>query len=160
LSLTEKFTSGAVIVSSNQGSSGGALTLSTNGNGLTVNVGASALSVTAGTETIPLTPYTTESITATSRTKDTFVFTPGFGNNRILGFAATGANHDVIQFEASMFSYLTSGMTQAQDLAAVLSHATSSGGTTTISDSLGDKLALNSVSVPTLTANPADFKLV
>ncbi len=59
-----------------------------------------------------------------------------------------------------MFSYLTPGMSQAQDLAAVLSHATSSGGTTTITDSLGDALKLNSVSVATLTANPADFKFV
>ena len=59
-SVTEKFTSGAVISSSNQGSSGGALTLSTSANGLTVNVGASALSVTAGTETIPLNPHATE----------------------------------------------------------------------------------------------------
>ena len=159
-SVTEKFTSTALISSSNQGPSSGALTLSTNANGLTVNVGASALSVVAGNETIQLSPYTTESITATNRTKDTFVFTAGFGNDTIKGFAATGANHDVIQFGASMFSYLTSGMTQAQDLAAVLSQATSSGGTTTISDSLGDALALSSISVSTLKANPADFKFV
>ena len=159
-SVTEKFTSGAVISSSNQGTSAGALTLSTSANGLTVNVGASSLSVSAGTETIPLNPHTTETITATSRTKDSFVFTPGFGNDTIVGFAATGTNHDVIQFSASTFSYLTSGMTQAQDLAAVLSHVTSSGGATTISDSAGDTLALNSISVSTLKANPADFKFV
>ena len=159
-SVTEKFTSGAVISSSNQGTSAGALTLSTSANGLTVNVGSSSLSVSAGTETIPLNPHTTETITATSRTKDSFVFTPSFGNDTIVGFAATGTNHDVIQFSASTFSYLTSGMTQAQDLAAVLSHATSSGGTTTISDSAGDILALNSISAATLKVNPADFKFV
>jgi hypothetical protein len=118
----------------------------------------STLSVTAGTETITPNPYTTESITATGRTKDTFAFTAGFGNDTITGFAATGANHDVIQLGVSMSSYLTSEMSQAQDLAVVLSHATSSGGTTTITDSLGDALKLNSVSVATLTANPADFK--
>ncbi len=159
-SVTEKFTSGAVISSSNQGSSGGALTLSTKANGLTVNVGASALSVTSGTETIPLTFHSSESITATSRTKDTFVFTPGFGNDTIIGFAATGSNHDTMQFNASMFSYLTPGMTQAQDLAAVISHATTSGGSTTISDSLGDKLTLSAIAVSSLQANPADFKFV
>jgi len=88
------------------------------------------------------------------------VFTSGFGSDTIVGFAAKGTNHDTIQFNASMFSYLTPGMTPAQDLAAVLSHATSSGGTTTISDSLGDKLALSSISVSTLQGNPADFKFV
>jgi hypothetical protein len=70
------------------------------------------------------------------------------------GFAAQGNNHDVIQFNASMFSYLIPGMTQAQDLAAVLSHATTSGGTTTISDTLGDTLALSSISALVLQANP------
>ena len=105
-------------------------------------------------------PMRLSSINATNRTKDTFVFSPNFGNDTIQGFAASGSNHDGIQFNASAFSYLTSGMTQAQDLAAVLGHATSSGGTTTILDSLGDSLALNSVSVATLTANPADFKFV
>ena len=159
-SVTEKFTSGATIASSETGSSAGALTLSTKANGLTVNVGSSALSVTAGTETIPLQANSTESITATSRTTDAFVFAGGFGSDTITGFAATGANHDTLQFSASTFSYLTSGMSQAQDLAAVLSHATSSGGTTTISDSLGDKLALSAISVATLTANPTDFKFV
>jgi hypothetical protein len=61
-----------------------------------------------------------------------------------------------------MFSYLTPEMTQAQELAAVLSHATTSGVNTTISDTLAsrDSLTLNSVTVATLTANPADFKFV
>ena len=159
-SVTETFTDGAKIVSSNLGSSGGSLSLSTNSNGLTVNVGTSALSVTAGTETIPLNPDATESINATSGGRDSFVFSPNFGTDTILGFDAKGSRHDVIEFETSMFSYLTSGMSQAQDLAAVLSHATSSGGTTTIYNSMGDSLALSKVSVATLQANPADFKFV
>ena len=159
-SVTEKFTSGATIASSETGSGAGALTLSTKANGLTVDFGGSALSVIAGAETIPLQANSTESITATSRTSDAFVFAAGFGSDTITGFAATGANHDTLQFSASTFSYLTSGMSQAQDLAAVLSHATSSGGTTTISDSMGDKLVLSATSVATLTANPADFKFV
>jgi hypothetical protein len=159
-SVAEKFTSGAVISSSNQGSSGGALTLSTSANGVSVNVGASTLSVTAGAETILVNPHTTESINATNRTRDTFVFTPNFGNDTIQGFVPTGGNHDAIQLDVSMFSYLTPGMTQTQDLGAVLSHATSSGGTTTISDSLGDTLALTSISASTLQANPAGFKFV
>ncbi len=88
------------------------------------------------------------------------MFAPGFGNDTITGFAATGANHDTIEFSASMFRYLTSAMSQAQDLAAVLKHTTSSGGTTTISDSMGDKLAISAISAATLTANPTDFKFV
>jgi hypothetical protein len=158
--VSETFTNGAVIVSGSSGSGGGNLTLSTNANGVTVNVGTSALGVTAGTETIPLNPYATESITATGRTNDAFSFTPNFGNDTITGFAATGASHDLIQFEASMFSYLTPGMTQAADIAAVLGHATTSGSSTIIPDSAGDSLTLKSTSLATLTANPADFKFV
>ena len=158
--VSETFTNGAVIVSGSSGSGGGNLTLSTNANGVTVNVGTSALAVTAGTETIPLIPYATESITATSRTNDTFAFTPNFGNDTFTGFAATGASHDLIQFEASMFSYLTPGMTQAADVTAVLGHATTGGGNVIITDSAGDSLMLKSTSLATLTANPADFKFV
>ena len=132
--VSETFTNGAVIVSGSSGSGGGNLTLSSNANGVTVNVGTSALGVTAGTETIPLIPYATELITATSRTNDTFAFTANFGNDTITGFAATGASHDLIQFEASMFSYLTPGMTQAADVTAVLGHATTGGGNVIITD--------------------------
>ncbi len=156
----ETFTSGAVITSGSDGSGGGKLTLSTNANGVTVSDGASSLSVTSGSQTIGLTDYGKETITATSRTNETFAFSTGFGNDTIIGFAATGTGHDLIQFEASMFSYLTPGMSQAAEIAAVLSHATTSGSNTTIVDSTGDSLTLNSVSVATLSANPADFKFV
>jgi hypothetical protein len=156
--IAETFTNGAVITSASNGAGGGNLTLSTNANGVTVSDSASAFNVTSGAETVPLTPYTTESIGATGRTSDTFEFGPGFGNDTILGFAATGASHDLLQFEASMFSYLTPGLTQAQEFAAVLSNATMSGGNTTITDSAGDKLTLNSVTLT--TGSGADFKFV
>jgi len=158
-SVTEKFTSGAVI-SSSQGSNGGALTLSTSANGLTIKAGAPTLSVTAGSETIPLHSSANETINATNRTSETFAFTSDFGNDAILGFAASGANHDTLVFNTAMFSYLTPGMSQAQDLAQVLLHATSGGGMTTISDTLGDKLTLGSVNIAALSAHPADFKFV
>src|SRR5208337_2759401 len=158
-SVTEKFTSGAVI-SSSQGSNGGALTLSTNANGLTIDAGASTLSVTAESETIPLHYSANETINATNRTNDTFVFAPEFGNDTILGFAASGANHDTLVFNTAMFSYLSPGMSPAHDLAQVLLHATSSGGMTTISDTLGDILTLGAVNIATLSAHPADFKFV
>jgi hypothetical protein len=163
-SVSETFVNNAVIASASNGSGGGSLTLSTNSNGVTVSVGASALSVTAGAETIPLSPYPTESINATGHTNDTFVFTQGFGHDTITGFVATGVAHDLIQFEASMFNYLTSNMSQAQDVAAVLNPSngsvTTSGGNTTISDAAGDSLTLNSVTVATLTGNPSAFKFV
>ena len=162
--VAETFTNNAVIASASNGSGGGSLTLSTNATGLTVNEGLSAMSVTAGSETIPLNPYATESITATGRTNDTFAFTHGFGHDTIIGFASMGAGHDLIQFETAMFSYMTPAMSQAQDLVALLNPAngsiTTSGGNTTITDSLGDNATLNSVSVATLAANPADFKFV
>ena len=158
--VTETFTTGATITSSDTGPSSGVLTLTTGANGLTVDVGESTLSVAAGHEVISLRANSTESIVATGRTNDTFVFTPHFGSDTVTGLAVAGANHDTVEFSASMFSYLTPGMSQAQDLAAVLSHATSSGGTTTISDSVGDKLALTAISATTLAANPADFKFV
>jgi hypothetical protein len=46
-------------------------------------------------------------------------------------------------------------MTQAQDLAAVLAHATESSSGLTISDSEGDSLTLAGLSASTIAANPA-----
>jgi hypothetical protein len=103
----------------------------------------------------------TFNVNAAGSTSDTFLLTPDFGALTISGFAATGSGHDILQFQASMFSYLTpSTMTQAQEAMAVLSHATQSGANTVIADSLGDKVTLNSVSISTLNANLGDFKFV
>ncbi len=156
----ETFSNGALITTASDGAGGGRLTLSTNANGVSVNQGASSLSVMAGGQTIPLHAYASEAITASGHTAETFALGHGFGNDTITGFAATGASHDLIQFEASMFSYLTPGMSQAAELSAVLANATTSGGNTTIADTSGDSLTLNSVSLTTLAANPADFKFV
>ena len=71
-----------------------------------------------------------------------FIFSAGFGNETINGFSASGANPDSIQLAKSAFSYLTPGMTQAEDLAAVMSHATRSASGLTIADSHGDSLTL------------------
>ena len=153
--ISETFQSGGVIVSE-----GGALLLSDNSDGATVDVGASSLSVTQGDETIGLNANSAESITATTRTNLAFAFTPGFGNDSIQGFAASGPGNDVLQFETSIFSYLTQGMSQSAEAAALLSNATSSGGNTIISDSSGDSLTLQSVSVATLTSNLGDLKFI
>jgi hypothetical protein len=130
------------------------------GPGLTISASALSESVTLGSNTFALAPHSVESITATGQSSETFAFAAGFGQDTIAGFAATGAGHDILQFAASSFSYLTLGLTQAQDLAAVLSHATISGNSTVISDSFGDSVTLSAVAKTTLTANPADFKFV
>jgi len=137
----------------------GSLTL--HGNGLTVTSASGAESLTTGVDTFALNPHSVETITASGTTKDVFVYTPGFGQDAITGFLATGANHDLLQFNASSFSYLTPGESQAADLAAVLGNATqTAAGNTVITDSLGDSLTLNAVAKTTLAANAADFKFV
>ena len=137
----------------------GSLTLL--GSGLTVTSGSGTESLTVGADTFALNPHSVETITATGTTSDVFVYTPSFGQETINGFAAAGAGHDVLHFNASSFSYLTPGMTQAADLAAVLGHATqTAAGNTVIADSFGDTLTLNAVTKATLSANSSDFKFV
>jgi hypothetical protein len=160
--VSETLTSGAVIVSSSNGAGGGNLTLSTNSNGVTVNAGASSLNVSAGGERVPVTDYATEAITATGRTKDTFAFTHGFGQDTITGLlAGTSANHDLLQFEASAFGAGLTAANQGADLIALLAN-TSGAGNAVISDIYGDHLTLNGVSKAALSlaANAVDFKFV
>ncbi len=102
----------------------------------------------------------TFNVNASGSTGDTFLLTPDFGALTISNFAATGSGHDILEFQASMFSYLTPGMTQAAEAMAILGYAAPSGANTVITDSLGDKITLNSVSIATLNANLADFKFV
>ena len=132
--VAETFSNG-VTVTTAATSSGGSLTLSSTGSGSTVSVGPSTLDATSGGQTIPLTSHATEAITTTGNTGDTFVFGQGFGADTLFGFAATGTAPDLLEFEASMFSYLTpSSMTQTQEALAVLGNATSSGGNITIAE--------------------------
>jgi hypothetical protein len=51
-------------------------------------------------------------------------------------------------------------MTQAQDLAAVLSHVSRSSSSATIADSHGDRLTLVGVTEATLAAHPGAIKFV
>ena len=74
----------------------------------------------------PLTYHAVETIDATTSGSEQFIFSAGFGKETINGFSASGATPDTIQLAKSAFSYLTAGMTQAEDLAAVLSQATRS----------------------------------
>ena len=91
---------------------------------LTVTRGGGSESLQIGTGAAdPLSYHPVETIDATTSGGEQFIFSAGFGNETILGFAASGASPDTIQLAASSFSYLTAGMSQAQELAAVLAHA-------------------------------------
>jgi hypothetical protein len=103
----------------------------------------------------------TFSVDASGSGNDTFVLTPNFGQLTIANFADSGPYVDIVQFNASMFSYLTpSTMTQAQEAQAVLSNATQSGGNVSITDSLGDRLMIGGTDIATLSANLGDFKFI
>jgi hypothetical protein len=126
---------------------------------LTISRGAGTESLASGSITFPLAYKPNETIEAGTVGSETFDFGAKFGNETIEGFA-TGANPDTIQFALSSFSYLTAGMSQAQDLAAILSHAPSGTAGTTITDSIGDSLTLAGVTSAMVSANSAQFKFV
>jgi Peptidase M10 serralysin C terminal len=124
--------------------------------GLTVTGGGGTetLQVGAGVAD-PLSYHATQTIDATSSGSENFVFATGFGSETIQGFAASGATPDTIQLATSSFSYLTAGMTQAQDLAAVLAKSTENATGLRIADSHGDSLTLAGLTAATITANPS-----
>jgi hypothetical protein len=136
----------------------GALVLSASN--LSIASSASQQSVTIGSDTFAINPHGSEAITASGRNDETFAYGPGFGQSAITGFLATGAAHDVIQLNVSMFNYLSPTMTQAQDAAALLGRASQTGANVVIADSAGDTLTLNATTKATLTANSGDLKFV
>ena len=151
------YTSGTTDVADNLNLSASANQLDLYASNLTISRGAGTESLTSGSIAFPLAHEPNETIEAGTVGSETFDFGANFGNETIEGFA-TGANPDTIQFAASSFSYLTPGMSQAQDLAAVLSQASSSAAGTTITDSTGDSLTLAGVTPAMISANPAQFK--
>ena len=78
-----------------------------------------------------------------------------FGSESVTGFVASGASADTIILPVASFSYLNAGMTQAQDLAAVLGHAASTSMGLAIRDSLGDTLTLPGMTTATLASSSA-----
>ena len=112
----------------------------------------------AGMGSDPIAYHSVETIDATTSGGEQFVLGAGFGDETIKGFAASGASPDTIALTASSFSYLTAGMTQAQDLAAVLAHAAGGTSSLTIGDSQGDSLTLSGVSAATIAANPGAIR--
>ena len=140
------------------------LNLSSNANELalydpsqTVTRGGGRETLQVGTGSDPLSYHPVETIDATTSGGEQFLFSAGFGEETINGFSALGASPDSIQLATAAFSYLTAGMTQAEDLAAVLAHSTRSLSGLTISDSQGDTLTLTGVTASTVAA-PAMFE--
>ena len=137
------------------------LNLSSNANELvlydpsqTVTRGGGSESLQVGTGSDPLAFHPVETIDATTSTGEQFVFSAGFGKETINGFSVRGATPDSIQLAKAAFSYLTAGMTQAEDLAAVMSQSTRSPSGLTINDTHGDSLTLTGVTPSLVAANP------
>lgn len=137
------------------------LNLSSNANelvlydpGQTVTRGGGSEALQVGTGSDPLTYHAVETIDATTSTGEQFILSAGFGNETINGLSGSGTTPDSIFLATSAFAYLTPGMTQAQDLAAVLSQATQNASGLTISDSHGDSLTLAGVTPSMIAANP------
>ena len=129
--------------------------------GLTVTKSARSETLqVAGMGTDPLAYHAVETIDATTSGGEQFIFGAGFGRETITGFAASGASPDAIQLAKSSFSYLTAGMTQAQDLASVLAHSVGGSWGLTIPNSFNDYLTLAGVSAATIAANPAAIQFV
>ena len=129
-----------------------------NAAGMTVTRGGGGESLQIGTAAADTLSYhPVETIDATTSGAEQFIFSAGFGAETINGFAVSGASPDTIDLTASSFSYLTAGMSEAEELAAVLAHASSGASGLTISDSDGDSLTLTGVTAAMIAANPSTF---
>jgi serralysin len=83
---------------------------------------------------------------------DTFVFQANFGKDVVTDFAATGANHDLLELDHSMFSQYAT----IEDLLASASVA-QVGANVVITADANDSITLQSVSLATLGAHPEDL---
>jgi hypothetical protein len=140
------------------------LNLSSNANELvlydpnqTVTRGGGSETLQVGTGSDPLSYHAVETIDASTSSGEQFNFSAGFGKETINGFSVSGTTPDSIQLGKASFSYLTQGMTQAEDLAAVMSQATKSWSGLTINDTHGDSLTLTGATPSLVAANPGMF---
>jgi hypothetical protein len=133
-------------------------------NAMTLTRTGQAESLTIGASVNTLAYHAMETIQVGNAGAETFAFSgsggKGYGAVAINGFAPSGTNADTLVLSTSDFSYLTGAMTQAQDLAAVLSHVSPGSNGMSIGDKWGDSVALVGVSAATLTANPGAVKFV
>jgi hypothetical protein len=157
-SYADIYNSSGAFVADAQDLANGAGNLILHGDDLVVSASSGQQSVTTGSDTFAINPHAAETIAASGVTGETFEFASGFGQNAITGFLATGATHDVIEFNRSMFSSLTPTMTQAQEVAALLAGAAQNGANLVITDSTADVLTLNGITKAALSANPSDFR--
>src|SRR6202020_1273574 len=119
----------------------------------TVARGGGSETLQVGTGSDPLAYHPVETIDATTSTGEQFIFSAGFGKETINGFSVSGTTPDSIQLAKAAFSYLTPGMTQAEDLAAVMSQATRNASGLTIPDTHSDNLTLMGGTPSMLAAN-------
>ena len=152
------YNSAKVYVATAQDNANGSGNLLVYANGLTITTLSGSESVTVGSDTFALVPHSVETTTIertktnTLRSKETFVFGPGFGQDTIAGFLTTTASHDLLQFSASMFGF-SSTSSQTADARALLNSFATGTTNTTITDLQGDSLTLNGVTIATLKAH-------
>ena len=133
------------------------------GSNLTISSSASGLNVTTGAVSFDVTAHANETIAVKQANAEIFDFSSGFGDASISGLQAGGAESNVIQFNLSMFSGLSSTNTASQNLADLLASgaAMQSGNNVTIADLAGDVLTLKDVTTTMLSASAnSSFKFV
>ena len=110
-------TAGALVAAA-QDMTNGSGNLLLSANGLAISSSSGQLRVTSGADTFNLNAHSTEAISATGLSSETFKYASGFGPKHDNG--PQGGRLRVIQLNLSMFSGLSSSNT-AQDLASLLS---------------------------------------
>ena len=128
-------------------------------NSATITRGAGAESFAIGTGAFSLAYRANETIQV-GNSASAIALSSGFGAVTINGFSAAGTGADTLKLSTSAFSYLNPGMTQAQDLAAVLSQSSAGPAGLTIADSAGDSLTLAGVTASALASTAAAVKFV
>ena len=126
--------------------------ISLTGSNVAITRGSSAETIVAGNGSFSQGYHANETIQIGSGA-DTVTLGSHFGSETLTGFVASGTGADTLVLPVASFAYLSAGMTQAQDLAAVLAHATSGAAGLSITDSTGDTLTLAGMSATTLAAS-------
>ncbi len=160
-SYEDIYNTAAALVADAQNNVNGSGNLILYANAFTITSASGSESVTTGSDTFAVSPHSVETTTIeNSKSNETFVCGPGFGQDTITGFLGpTTAGHDHLQFMKSMFGFSSTAL-QTADAQALISNPRFAYGTanTTITDLQGDTLTLNGVTIATLQANLADFK--
>ena len=81
---------------------------------------------------------------------DAFVFKPGFDYDTITDFRVTGADHDVVEFDHTIFA----------NAAAAIAHSTNAAGDVLVTVNAVDTLLIKNTTVAQLQAHPEDFHFV